>query len=345
MKNTTVSASKNIRFERAYNATLEYVSLTSAQAPCSKGCLKRWENLFHIITSHSKEAGKVSPIRLALDSLHWGIDHTGELEAVEAELVSALLDELQEGFDAVKRWRHDDEFTEMVTDTLMSVHPLGKTWRWVYTDSFFNYLRNRTLDTLFQKEVLTQNIDLSIASDYEIKFHTRVARTRQVWQAFEASLHRLLPEVVDWPVPKQRNERELLRIFKERYKVDFANHQRDFDNLMCFLNTLWFKAPRGLSSFLNIHTFSYELALGIWPNDTQEEMEKLFLNAVSQLAAHKSRAEKNSCFLFHYDCYKKQLCGSWLSAYISDLRENGLLTETNNKKISRALMEMSLDLV
>ena len=345
MKKANVPSPNNIRFERAYDATLEYVTLTSAQTPCSKGTLKRWEDLFRIITYYSKKDGKVSPIRLALDSLHWGIDHTSDIEYVEAELVSALLDELQNGVDAIKRWRYNKIFTEMVTDTLMSVHPLGKTRRWVYTDCFFNYLRNRTLDTLFQKEVSPQGIDLSIASDYEIKFHTRVARTRQAWQSFEASLHRLLPEIVNWPVQKQRNEREMLRVFKERYKVDFASHQRDFDYLMRFLRALWFKAPHGLTSFLNIHIFSDELAHGIWPNNTQAELEKLFLSAFSQLATHKSRSEKNPRSLFYYDCYRKQLCGSWLSTYISDLRENGLLTETNNRKISKALLELSLGLV
>lgn len=238
MEKTINLTPSDTRFNRAYSAALDYVAPVKAQVDFSKGSLKRWEDLFELISNYSKEKNSISPVRLALDSLHWGVDHANELKKSEAELVHALLDELKSGTDAIKKWRHNPTFTSMVTDTLSSSHPLGKRWRWVHTDCFFYYLRNKTLDILFYKEVATQNIDLSTSSNYEIKFYTRAARTRHEWQAFESSIHRLLPEVVDWPVQKQRNERELFRAFKERYNVDYENHHRDFGNLMRFLNAL-----------------------------------------------------------------------------------------------------------
>lgn len=344
MKNNNHSDSK-ARFTRAFEATLKYTSLPKEQVSCSKGSLKRWADLLRTLTEYAMKNGKTSPIRWALDSFHWGVDHTGNLETAEAELVNALLDELQNGADAVKSWRRNTVFADLVTDTLNSVHPLSKTWRWVYTDSFSHYLHNRTCDMLFHKDVAPQSINLFTASNHEIRYGVRVARARQEWQSFEVSLYRLLPEIQGWPVSKRRNERAILGSLKAHYGIDYVNHQRDFSYTMSFLNALWSKDSSGISSFLHIQNFSEELARRIWPENTQAELEKLFLRARGLISTYKSRAERTSYFTFHYNYYSKQLRGSWLFDYVATLHDSNVLTDTNKLKVSKALMELSLGLL
>lgn len=345
MPNISSLSAKDTRFARVYEATLRCAALSKEQVRCSKGSLKRWADLLQVITAYANKSDKISPIRWALDSLHWGLDHSDSMEAAEAELVNALLDELQNGTDAVRSWRRNAVFIDLVTDTFNSVHPLGKTWRWIYTDSFSHYLRARTRDMLFHKEVAPQNIDLFTASNYEIRYEVRVARARQEWQAFEASLCRLLPEIQGWPIHKRRNEREILCSLKVRYGIDYVIHQRDFSFTMSFLNALWSKNSGGLSSFLRVQHFSQELARGIWSENTQKELERLFLRARAQLAAHKSHGERDSRFTYRYDSYGEILRSSWLFHYITACYTSGTLTPESKLKVSKALMELSMGLL
>ena len=344
MKNNNLSDS-NARFARAFEATLKYTSLPKEQVSCSKGSLKRWADVLQVLTAYAQRNKKISPVRWALDSFHWAFDHTDSLEAAEAELVSALLDELHNGTDAIKSWRRNSAFTEPLTETINSVCPLGKTRRWIYSGCFFRYLRNRTLDSLFHKEADLQCIDLSLASNYEIRYKTRVARTRQDWQAFEASISRLLPEVESWPKHKRRNESAVLRTLKSRYGVDYVRHQRDFDAIMFFLNARCSKGASRLHSFLSIQVFSEELARGIWPENAQAELERLFIRAHTLISTYKNRSEKTSYFTGHYNYFSKQLRGSWLFNYVSTLHASNMLTDKNQLKVSKALMELSMGLL
>ena len=344
MKNNNLSDS-DVRFVRAFEATLKYTALPKEQVSCSRGSLKRWVYLLHILTEYAAKNGKTSPICWALDRFHWGIDHFDSPETAEVELVNAILDELKNGAEAIKSWRREAVFTDLVTNTIDSFRPLDRAWRWVYTDAFFNYLRNRTLDLLFHKDVQPQNIDLAVASDYEIRYSVRVARARRDWKAFESSICHLLPEVTTWPAQKRRNEREIRQAFIARYGFDYAAQEHDFNCMMNFLNAHWSKSSGGLRAFLGIQHFSENLARGVWPKNTQEELEKLFLRSRTQLAVHKRCAERNVRFTYRYDSYGERLRNSWLFRYMTECHTNGRLTEKNRLKISKALMELSMGLL
>lgn len=336
----TSTADADRIFSEMFRMTISLLRTDPRELICSKDNHYRWYDLAEFWTGWANDNYSFSLFEMALHHIYWGVypDYTPENII---SLLTLIENELLSDSQAYNAWKKHMDYTfgfNFITSkqslSSNSVTPKSKVFR--------KYLASRFCIKVVHKGTCPNAIRTaggSISNAAAIKNYNK---NSAVCVGYEKAIHCLIPDSKNWTENQWLDEQGLYRELQTLYGVNFQRDNEQFDHLIIALsNKLHTNAPIYLAHLLKIDELPIEIAKRIWPNRTDTELKKLFMQAASRAKSSETRLRNGTSSTPGSYAYDK-LNTSWLYKYVYNDLANKSPSDAFNNKVKIKLLDASL---
>ena len=206
----------------------------------------------------------------------------------------------------------------------------------------YRYLRSYLWYHVVYKQEEPPNIDVGLASRKDILAVRNQKQIRYNCEGYEEVVRRLAPCSESWDRKSWADDKVLFRCLKESFGIDYMKCASEYDRLVVLLLAKWyFKLEDILQYVVQIKKLPYSLVEVIWPENTKEEVVKLFLTAFAKAKCVEGR-NKNRHRVHKTTFTYATLRQSWLYDQIMVWVNAGDLEEKEMKKAKKEVFELSM---
>lgn len=340
MVNAPSNTSEDARFEKMLSETISVYNLTEKSAQCSKGKKKRWADLALLWRANANSPGYDEVFLPALHKICWGFYPDGtDIEKMGC-LLSLVEEELLRDGPAFNMWKSNHDYRISFSDVSCLHKALKHRGPRCHSHITRNYISCYMWFNVVYKRKDPPQIDVAYVSTNSIFSARKHGQIKFGCCGFEEVIQQLVPPSINWSRAQWADDRNIFRYLKKTYGIDYMQHPEAFDKLYIFLISKWFfNVTDCIKYILPITVMSYSLAQFIWPENTQEQIEDMFLKACSRAKAVKNRETRfERKTTFSYETIKK----SWLYDQILQWLNNNELSAENEKKIRKAVFALNV---
>lgn len=333
------TAEANRIFNEMLKQTTSLFSLSPAEAFCSSGSKKRWNDLANIWKNYADEACEYSIFDLALHKIYWGV-YPEPMKENYIPLVRLVEDELISDSPAFNVWRTHPSyrfaFSYMKDQEKALVHRGPRP----HSCIFANYQNSRFWFNVVYKR-RKPNLINPAASLHDMKAAKTHERIYAACEGFEKAINCLIPDSKNWTDEQWLDDLNIRRNLKKLYNITYTHYDKDFEILISSLiNKLHYNAPIHLAQLLELNTIPNGMIQRIWPVQTDTELKKLFMLAASRAKNSETRIRNGTSRRYGIHSYSK-LQQSWLYEYVYNDVTHRASSDNFEIKLKKKLFEVS----
>lgn len=276
---------------------------------------KTWKNSADAI------GGKVMDI--ILFHIHWGCYPTPIPQNADfLKLLELAENEFLKHTREMEIAKSKQVFRSAYTAVMKSKSPYAQQKRCWASETYKEFLQNRTLCALYGGQIVVEKLNLATIPAYVLSDMKSKAMTCYKYEQFKKRIKQLLPVASAWSDEEWVNEQNILTNFQNMYGLNYAVEWQDFDSLMYTLGELKKDEP-SMYYVLSIKNFPYQMAQAIWPTNTNQKLEELFIHFCEKYKKYMSRA-KNYSACSYEDALRMRdmILDSWLYKELYSWYEN-----------------------
>ena len=326
--------SDNELFYWLYSSTMAVYDIEPGNNPCSKGYVKRWNDLADIWGSCAEARDEPNLFMLALHRIHWGVEFADFPKNIPSQMVDEVEKQLLRDGECFRGWRandyYRDAFEHFVVQYRFGIKPKKiRRMEW-----YLRYLRNRTWLYVAYKGTVPPTIDLAHYTREEFVSAKKHATIFAEYHNYKTVISKLIPEAAMWNESQWLEEHLLQKSLKRLYGVTMRDFSEEMDRIITFLVELWCYSKTSINILLSITSMPDSLMNAIWPGNTQREVTKLLCLAYSRVKSANTYLGKYGRTV--YGCSWGKLRESWLYKRCREWVLDGELTDAapRTKKIT-----------
>ena len=316
-----------------YSLTMTVYDIEPGDNLCSKGCVKRWNDLADIWGSCAEARDEPNLFMLALHRIHWGVESADFPKTIPPQMVDEVEKALLRDGKCYRGWKandyYRDAFDHFVAQFIIGVR--CKKVRWL--EWYLRYLRNCTWLYVVYKGKTPPTIDLAHYTREEFVSAKKHAAVFAECHNYETVISKLIPEAAMWNELQWLDGHLLKRSLKHIHGITMRNFAEEMDWIITFLVELWCYKKTSINKLLSITSMPDTMMNAIWPEHTQREVTNLLCLAYSRVKSANTYLGKYGRTA--YGCSWKKLRESWIYKRCREWVYNGELTDAapRTKKI------------
>ena len=278
-----IRAEDNDIFAKLFAATLGIYGLEVSECLCSKGHIKRWNDLADLWGSCAADRDEPNILMIAIHRIHWGIYPKNLPKKIPVEVIDDVMALLKKEGNAHRGWKHNRYYRDAFAEVIEQRRPVGKHAPKERLGWFLRHIRNCSWLQIVYHGAEPPSIDLSHYSRGEFMAAKKHAIIFNEVYGYETVIKKLVPEASSWDEIQWRDERLLYKRLRELYNLEMNNYNYEFDKLIDFLMELWHYNTTSIACLLCIKDVPEKLMAAIWPVSTKYEVTKLFCLAYGRV--------------------------------------------------------------
>ena len=269
----------------------------------------------------------------ALHVIHWGTYPNNMPQDADLEkLVTLLSNEFLKVTPDLEQAKQRQFFNSSLTQVLKSHSPylVKKQWK---SEVLASFREAKTSYRLYGGEIVVKDLNLLNTSMDEFRDMKARARVFAHYSNIKNFLIKFIPAAKSWSDDEFSDDSKILNGLNQAYGVDLAWCRQNFDQL--YEAYTQSKNDRNeLQLYLNIKTLPNGLRNVIWPQNTNAEIEQLFVDIYNQYKKYSAFASKYLCgYSNGTSTAQEKFHGSWLYNQIREWHDTGSYALTPETKI------------
>ena len=317
-------------FKEMHKLTVALFRLSPAEAVCSKGTRKRWEELANVWQCYADETCEYSIFDLAIHKLYWGV-YPEPMRDDYVPLVRMVEDELLSDGPAYKAWKCHLSYKIAFSGMRDQESALVFRGPRPHSHIFHSYQNARFWYNVVYKRRRPGLINPATASMHDMQAAKIQESVYAACIGFEKVIKCLIPDSKNWTEEQWLDDLNIRRSLRKLYNIRYSDYDPDFEILIAgLINKLHYNTPIYLAQLLKLASIPMGIVQKIWPLETDTELKKLFLQAASRAKAAETRIRSGLSHRHGLHSYQK-LKASWLYQYVY----NAMLPDTSQDKFER----------
>ena len=248
------------------------------------------------------------------------------------KLVTLLSNEFLKVTKDLEQAKQRQFFNSSLTQVLKSHSPylVKKQWK---SEVLASFRESKTNYRLYGGEIVVKDLNLLNTSMDEFRDMKARARVFAHYSNIKNFLIKFIPAAKSWSDDEFSDDSKILNSLNQAYGVDLDWCRENFDQLYeAYTQNIGKKD--NLYLYLHIKTLPIGLRKIIWPQNTDAEIDKLFIGIYNQCAQYISYAKKHQ---YNYtnaiSITQQRFHESWLYNQIREWNDSGSYTLSHETKI------------